>query len=295
MKIKIVRVTLQIPTIGNNDPYDHNDLEKKDKLFSKLETIWDPLDLNLTSDFTNGGYFIQDVIKNKLSIINVNTMYFYTDNDDVKDCSSSSSAAATHMTWLEKTLKTYAAKDNHKLYLMGHVPPIDEDGNALYKDKCYSQYFDLIGKYSDVIVGHFSGHTNKDTLSAVYKKSSKYTFMNPDDDDASKSKSTLNKAVLGLFNGPSILPKHNPGYRIYTYNTDSSDYPVGTILDWEQYYLDLDKANSDDKIDFQLEYTASDFYNVNHFDGPGVGAAVYNVANDDDSLDDYKDFMKVDP
>lgn len=132
-------------------------------------------------------------------------------------------------------------------------------------------------------------------MSAVYKKKSKYTFMNPDSDDASKSKSALKKTVLGLFNGPSILPKNNPGFRIYTYETEGSDYPVGTILDWEQYYVDLEKANDANKVDYQLEYTASSLYNVDHFDGAGVGTAVYNVAKDDDALDNYKDYIKVDP
>lgn len=120
--------------------------------------------------------------------------------------------------------------------------------------------------------------------------------MNPDDDDASDSKKKLQKTVFGLFNGPSILPKHNPGFRVYSYETgEGSDYPVGTILDWKQYYVDLEKANDDNKVDYQLEYTASDLYNVDHFDGPGVGAAVYNVAKNDNSLDNYKDFRKVDP
>lgn len=114
----------------------------------------------MNSDFTNGGYFVQEVIKNKLSIINVNTMYFFEKNDGVKDCSSSSSPAATQMKWLESTLKTYSAKDGHQVYLMGHVPPIDEDGEALYKDSCYDQYFKLLGKYGNVIAGHFTGHTN---------------------------------------------------------------------------------------------------------------------------------------
>lgn len=87
-------------------------------------------------------------------------MYFFEKNDGVEDCSSSSSPASIQIKWLENVLKSYAGKKDHKLYLMGHVPPIDEDGNSLYKDTCYSQYFDLIGKYGDTIVGHFSGHTN---------------------------------------------------------------------------------------------------------------------------------------
>jgi predicted methyltransferase len=46
------------------------------------------------------------------------------------------------------------------VYIMGHVPPIDDDGSKLYKKKCYKKYFNLLGKYGDIIAGHFTGHTN---------------------------------------------------------------------------------------------------------------------------------------
>jgi hypothetical protein len=134
-------------------------VKSKDTIFSQLESIWAPLNLNLNSDFTEGGYFVQEVIANQLSIVNMNTMYFYKDNTAIGDCSASG-PAATHMAWLENVLKTYAAKDGHKVYLMGHVPPVDDDGSIIYKSGCYSQYFELLGKYSNVIAGHFTGHTN---------------------------------------------------------------------------------------------------------------------------------------
>lgn len=93
-------------------------------------------------------------------------MYFYEKNDKVEDCDSSSSAGGVQMKWLESTLKSFQdKKGSHKVYLMGHVPPIDDDGSKLYKDSCYTQYMNLLGEYGSVISGHFTGHTN-----------SKYTF-----------------------------------------------------------------------------------------------------------------------
>lgn len=149
-----------MPTIGNNDGFDHNDLGKKAKIFSKLESIWKPLGLNLTQNFAQGGYFVQDILDGKLTVINTNSMYFFK-KDDASDCDKEDSPGTIQLKWLESTLDYYAQKDgNHQVYLMGHVPPVDDDGSKLFKDKCYSKYIDLLGKYSKIIAGHFTGHTN---------------------------------------------------------------------------------------------------------------------------------------
>ncbi|CEP18215.1 hypothetical protein [Parasitella parasitica] len=277
-----------IPTIGNNDGFNHNDVKKNDKIFKKLESIWEPLNLNLTSTFTKGGYYIQEVIKGKLSIVNLNTMYFFEKNDEVDDCDSSSSAAAIQMKWLTKILQLYSKKKGHQLYLMGHVPPIDDDGSKLYKDQCYKQYMKLLGQYGSTI--------SDDTLNAVVSDGGdhKYTVMSADDDDAEDEKKKLQKTSVGLFNAPSVVPKNNPALRVYTYDTGKSDnFPVGTIRDWHQYYVDLEKANDNRNAKFQLEYQASKLYGVDHFDGPGVGKAILKIANDKKARKQYKKYAKV--
>jgi hypothetical protein len=139
----------------------------------------------------------------------------------------------------------------------------------------------------------FSFFFSDDTLNAVYKSGSSYAVTTPDSGKASKS--DLAGSVVGLFNAPSIVPKNNPGFRVYSYETGGSGYPVGTILDWTQYYVDLNEANANDKVDYKVEYTASALYAVNHFDGAGVGSAIYNVANDKTSLTAYQKYRAVAP
>jgi hypothetical protein len=117
--------------------------------------------------------------------------------------------------------------------------------------------------------------------------------MAADDKSARDYKSALGKATVGLFNAPSIIPVNNPALRVYTYDTDGKDYPFGTIRDWDQYYIDLQKANNGGKAEFELEYSASKLYGVDHFDGAGIGEAILNVSSDKKTRKTYKKYTNV--
>ncbi|KAI8991070.1 Metallo-dependent phosphatase-like protein [Mycotypha africana] len=283
-----------IPTIGNNDGFNHNDFVKKDSIYGKLASVWSGLNLNLDTNFKVGGYFAQELIKNKLSVINLNSMYFFHKNDEVDDCDSSSSPGAIQLRWFERMLKQYSKKKGHSVYVMGHIPPADDEGEKLYKDACYSKYINLLGKYGNTIVGHFTGHTNNDNLLAVVpegKSSSSYTVVRADGDDLDDD--FLKKASVGLFSAPSIIPANNPAFRVYNYDTSGKQFNVGTILDWDQYYVDLEKANDKGKVQFEIEYSASDLYHTDHFNGDGVGEAFMSLCDDDDARDLYSEFVDV--
>lgn len=134
---------------------------RKDKdsktILEDLSELWKPLNLNLTSDFSNGGYFVQNIASGPM-IINLNSMYFFTDNTEVSDCDVAGSAGAEELTWLEGQLQE-AQHSNKKAYLMSHVPPVDKS-DTLYKSQCYAKYVNLLGEYSGVIAAHLTGHTN---------------------------------------------------------------------------------------------------------------------------------------
>lgn len=109
--------------------------------------------------FQKGGYFVQDDVVPGLRVINVNSMFFFKKNDAVKDCDKSGSPGGEQLKWIEQSFKA-AKKDNVMVYVMGHVPPNDDDGSALFTSACYNQYYQLLGEYGDIIAGHFTGHTN---------------------------------------------------------------------------------------------------------------------------------------
>ncbi|SAM04850.1 hypothetical protein [Absidia glauca] len=282
-----------IPTLGNNDGTEHNILRSTSSIYSSLESIWKPLGLNLNDTFPTGGYFMQNDVVPGLQIMNINSMFFFYKNTAVEGCDKEGSPGAIQLAWMKNKLEL-AKKDNAMVYIMGHVPPYHDDGSPSFTPSCLSQYFDLIGRYGDVIAGHFTGHTNNDVLTAVVANNGTFEAI-----PAIPIKNNLRTLHVGpiasmFFNAPSIIPVNNPAIRVYQYQTmPGKEYPVGTILDWDQYYADLDKANAEGKIEYELEYKASQLYGVNRFDAQGISRAFKQLRVNSLSRQNYIRYVTV--
>lgn len=154
--------TKLFPTIGNIDTFVHNEIQGashdrlSNTLFQELYEIWQPLNLDLQSTFQEGGYYAYDM-PNGPTVISLNSMYFFDKNYDVEDCDKPESPGAIQLVWLE-TQMVKAQSDHRPVYIMSHVPPIET--KELYHPACYSAYVNILGKYSDTVAGHFTGHTN---------------------------------------------------------------------------------------------------------------------------------------
>jgi hypothetical protein len=230
----------QIPTLGNNDGTEHNILRSTSSIYSSLESIWKPLGLSLNDTFPTGGYFMQNDVVPGLRIMNINSMFFFYKNTAVEGCDKEGSPGAIQLAWI-KTKLELAKKDNVMVYIMGHVPPYHDDGSPIFTPSCLSQYFNLIGRYGDVIAGHFTGHTNSkglkkkggdvcmmtqfktrhtdDVLTAVVANNGTFEAI-----PAIPIKNNLRTLHVGqissmFFNAPSIIPVNNPAIRVYQYQT----------------------------------------------------------------------------
>ncbi|KAG2226245.1 hypothetical protein INT45_005917 [Circinella minor] len=281
------------PVIGNNDVEPHNSCEEDDEQFQTIASIWEPLKLNTTSgDFGKGGYFYEDVVPGKIRTIHTNTLHFYKDNKKSKaDCKKPNSMGTIHLKWLQQVLKE-SRQQGYSVYILAHIPPTSKKGKAYYTDDCLESYLELLGTFKDTVVGHFAGHYNNDILSAIVEEDGKYKQLS-----ALKKKSTIQRKnlksgnfITPLFNTPSVIPTFNPSVRVFKYETQKTgEHPVGTILDWYQYYLNLD----DNGKDYELEYQASELFKVNHFDGKGI-AQVFTVMMDNQEVHEkYLDHVTV--
>ncbi|ORX59607.1 hypothetical protein DM01DRAFT_1189175 [Hesseltinella vesiculosa] len=328
--------TRVFPVLGNNDVLKNNDVAGNDPIYEKVKSLWEPYHLHLDQDFTKGGYYIEDLIPGKLKLINTNTMLFIMENELIStDCDVQDGPGAIHIDWLQRQLQD-ARTANVRVYLSVHVPPNSKRDRIFYKPVCYYKYFQLLGDYGDVILGHFSGHFNNDILTAVvdgpgFDQCNKTAYGHANVSDSSGSgagdgegednnantsrrkrslvkRKKKNKLILSasdvrppyghiallghplpldnppmvkttLFGSPSIIPLNNPGFRVYEYETSGQNgIPVGTILNYHQYYADLQEANKNGRLDFKLEYHANELYGVPRFDAAGTAQAFANVA-----------------
>ncbi|KAI8833734.1 Metallo-dependent phosphatase-like protein [Chytridium lagenaria] len=254
------------PTIGNNDVFGHS-VQKygPTPILSNLTEIWRPLGLNLDTDpnFQTGGWFIHH-LNDKLSIISLNTLWFYIWNNFTTDCTTPTAPGNIMMDWLDVELKRLKSV-NKRAYIIGHISPKDEMDKKAYFDACYDRYIRLVGTHSATIAAHFHGHINFDMLSYLSHDTSTdvYTLSAINSTFLPQYSNPLDPAVAAttsivhvFTNSPSIIPLYNPSARVYTYE------PSGTLLDYTQFYTDLVEDNERGVVAWETEYKATEVYGV---------------------------------
>ncbi|KAG1151393.1 hypothetical protein G6F37_003456 [Rhizopus arrhizus] len=257
-----------IPSFGNNDVFPHNQIGGPGNdgglldFYSKLWNRWIPYEQR--SVFRQGGYFMTQITPN-LYIISLNTMYFYKKNNAVHNCQHLNSPGFTQLVWFEKQLKM--ARISHaKIYVIGHVPPSPRD----YKGSCLSEFMQLVSSYTDVISGHFFAHLNMDHFLIFDGKRQEfstnrdieaYTDWLYDMYQSINANFITNSPLVVIQVAPSVLPVYYPTFRIYQYEVNQTD-SFGHLLSYSQFYSNLTKWNQHDHLEYELEYTTKDDYEM---------------------------------
>jgi len=170
-----------IPTIGNNDIWPHNIMTPgPNSITFEYSKIWQSfIPLSSFGVFQRGGYFIVDVIPDTLSVISLNTIYFYDSNKAVGGCeyTQPNDPGNLQLDWLDVQLGVFRDK-GIKVWLMGHVPPTPD----LYFSECYYRYAEISLRFQDTIVGHLYGHMNIDHFTFVQADDLKFWAEEEDDD-----------------------------------------------------------------------------------------------------------------
>eukprot|EP00066_Takifugu_rubripes_P006614 XP_003971549.2 PREDICTED: acid sphingomyelinase-like phosphodiesterase 3a [Takifugu rubripes] len=232
------------PALGNHDYWPQDQMPAStNAIYKAAAELWRPwLQPDALLTLSEGGFYSQQV-KPGLRVVSLNTILYYGPNEVT--CNMTDPAG--QFDWLEKTLMT-AAQHLEKVYIIGHVPvgylPFTRNITAI-RERHNERLVAIFRKYSDVIAGHFYGHTHRDSIMVLLDQQG--------------------KPVNSLFVSPAVTPiKHvtapysnNPSFRMYQY--DSRDYAV---LDVWQYYLNLTEANQKQKSDWRLEYVMTEAFGL---------------------------------
>ncbi|KAK2696188.1 hypothetical protein QWA68_006268 [Fusarium oxysporum] len=182
-----------IPTFGNNDFLPHNIFYPgPNKWLQAYSSIWHRfIPEEQRHSFGFGGWFEVEVIPNQLSVISLNTMYFFDRNAGVDGCAIPSEPGFKHMEWLRVQLQRLRER-GMKAILIGHVPPARTENKQNWDETCWQKYTLWLKQFRDVVTGSLYGHMNidhflfqdtKDIDLSLYDKAG--TTREPMDDDFS--------------------------------------------------------------------------------------------------------------
>ncbi|CUS12432.1 unnamed protein product [Tuber aestivum] len=170
----LLKLVFSIPTLGNNDIFPHNIMtDGPNKITREFSDIWRSfIPQDQYHVFDKGAYFWTQVIpgtngktglasKGGLSVISLNTIYFFGSNAAVDGCDLKGEPGYEQMEWLKIQLQLM--RDiGMKAILIGHVPPAWTSTKQSWDETCWKKYVLWSKQYRDVIVGSIYGHMNLD-------------------------------------------------------------------------------------------------------------------------------------
>ena len=231
------------PAIGNHefyptDLFDPFNQVKNEKTLNITAYLWkDWIGEEGYNSYVRRGYYTTKHPNSNLRIISLNTMDCDVLNFNIiKNPTDPNS----QFKWLESVLRQ-SEKDGEIVYLIGHIPP----GDSTYTSECSKRYNALSDRFSNIIRGHFYGHTHYDEFRTIHEY---FNYTN----------------IAGLIHiAPSLTTytEKNPQFRVY-----KVDDKTKIVLDYDQYLLNITKANNNPKAnpDWEIMYNAIEAFKINN-------------------------------
>ncbi|SJX60952.1 related to PPN1-vacuolar endopolyphosphatase [Sporisorium reilianum f. sp. reilianum] len=237
-----------VPTVGNNDIFPHNILFPGPNAVTKEYVhIWqDHIPEYEFHTFEQAGYYVKELLPNRLAAMSLNTLYFYDNNKAVDGCVKTKRGkgkevdpGTAQLDWLEVQLDLFR-KRGMQVHLLGHVPPTA--GN--YFERCYRRYTDIVLRFQDTVVAQHFGHMNTDAFfiqedeEAAYRQQRQDVHVKEDGlpGDLKQDYSTLpgkgrtDEDMYSVFYiAPSIIPTFYPSIRLWTYNVSEEARYVADV------------------------------------------------------------------
>eukprot|EP00040_Diaphanoeca_grandis_P024903 m.137514 g.137514 ORF g.137514 m.137514 type:complete len:489 (-) comp29924_c0_seq2:67-1533(-) len=264
-----------IPALGNHDTWPKSQIAPNpfyQHLLGNISSMWAQwLSPTNQATFAAGGFFTT-AVNNNIRVVSLNTVYYYRANK----LTTLETDPAGQFEFLENELKN-AETDGVKLYLIGHVPP-GQFERCFVGDKPWfypdfnQRYEELVLQYAHVIAGQFFAHEHSDAFRLFYDP-------------------VTNESTSVMWLAPSVTPwkssfanitPHNPSVRLFKY-----DRATGEVLDYIQYYTDLNQNIVEGTYDWKQLYSAKAAYGMKDLSAKSW-SQLYEQLNTNDTLfDEY--------
>ncbi|KAL5016932.1 hypothetical protein ScPMuIL_006521 [Solemya velum] len=252
------------PVLGNHDPFPSNQMSDAMQYYQGVlnSSHWDYLlDEQQQADFIKGGYY-STVTDYGLRVLGLNTnLYYNMDKVTVMIWDP-----ASQFEWMWNQLVD-ARQHNQMVYIVSHVAPgafermIDM---TWFYPEHNERYLSILREFSDIIAVQIYGHDHTDSFRVLY--------------------SGPGLPVSSLLLSPAVTPwkstlpgvgANNPSLRLYKYNRKT-----GLVLDYIQYFVNLTAANTDNQTDWQVEYQATQEYNITDLSANSLHKLLMSFKND---------------
>jgi len=258
-------------TLGNHDTYPID--QTPPYIYSIFLNEYNSLNIksgglrSQNKTLLEGGYFYDYFnvgdSKKKIKVISLNTMYYDTNNLFTKY--SKNNDIKGQWAWLDNELNKSSVA-GEKVWLLLHIPPSNDKEDESYKKR----FISYLTKYKDTVVATFSGHIHSDNYKLYFDRVGD---------------------LVGFGTIPSsIMPnKINPSFRVIEYNKRD-----GKLLNYKQYYADLNDTIKNGVIDYILNYDFRELYGVDDFSKESFLQIYHNMRMNSTVLNKYWTYNKPD-
>ncbi|TPP66076.1 Acid sphingomyelinase phosphodiesterase 3b [Fasciola gigantica] len=194
------------------------------------------------SNFSINCYHSHWLPEHRLLLVSLNGLIWYTGNILSGNAGPD---PLGQLDWLNRTF-SWARKSAHKIVLVSHFPPGASENSPrtfqFLRPEINDRFVRLLRTNSDLLMVSLFAHEHVDSFRVIF-------------DDK-------NRPAVSALVAPSVCPlrlrglgSFNPRIRLYQY-----DRQTGSLLGYEQYYLDLDLIEKG--VQWQLEYDTKTAYGL---------------------------------
>ncbi|KAJ8290201.1 hypothetical protein GJAV_G00009870 [Gymnothorax javanicus] len=265
--------------LGNHDYHPKSQLPPEpNNIYNRTTELWQSwLEPESRITFKTGGYYTEKLLnRTGYRVLVLNTNLYYDQNRKTEKMED----PAGQFNWADEVL-TSAARNNEKVYIVGHVPPgffEKKRKKPWFRSNFNRRYLQLTQQHHGVIAGQFFGHHHTDSFRMFY--------------DSKRSPISVMFLTPGVTPWKTTLPgvldgANNPAIRIFEYDTSTLQ-----VQDMVTYYLNLTYANVA-RARWEKEYRLTEAFQVADGSASSMNVVLERIAADGYSLQRYYDYNSV--